>query len=162
MPISKYIPQPQEIGFPWYVNVADPAPGVNSIYLTLPDVEDYASYYIHSIRCKVATDANVANRACGIRLFYHTGAPRTIWEIFHTDIQTASTTFTYVFYCGSTPYKMEGNGVKIGAVPVLAINGALRVSVKVNFFQATDQLSDIWFHLSLFYPQGRKVNFTLP
>lgn len=163
MAISTYIPPPRDIGYPWYVNVDDPAAGVSTVYLTIPDIQDYWSYYINAVYFEFQTGVAVADRFVGCRLFYHTGSPGTLWELFYTTEQTADSTYRYCFVSrGVNPVNMEGVGCRTGGVPLLAMNGTLRFAVKVAFIEAADQLRNIWFQLALFYPSGYKVNFSLP
>lgn len=161
---TQYVPPPtpKEIGYPWFVNVADPALGVSSVILTLPDIEAEWFYRIHSISFRLQTSGAMTARWATIRLFHHAGSPGTLWELSHADSQPGNLTVNYVFFCGTPAHNISGNAWRVASVPALPMNGNLRVATKVNTMDSGDQISNIWYHLSIYQVGSYKVPVVQP
>lgn len=128
------------------VQQPDPGAGAGFIF-SLPEVKAEWRYKIISMRFQVVTDATVANRWLGLRIFRHTNPYYLMYVFPQSGSQPASTTRTFEW----SPLlrgQYNANGFYYESFPDYDFDTWLRIGQTLQNYQAGDVTSTIWVSLA--------------
>jgi len=140
-------PIPNVKGFTETLEIADPGAG-NSWIFTIPQILNEWRYKVLLLSFTFTTDANVSNRAVGLRYFRHTGAYNW-WRLYYPQVQPQNQAFNYMFALNfpATPWFPGGvsadiNTHRYAPLPDFEFTNWERLGFSTAFMQAGDTVTD--------------------